>query len=707
MSSGVERTDENERIREFIELDKTSLPADGGPRFNRLIFAGSPYLLQHADNPVDWYQWGDEAFDKARRENKPVFLSIGYATCHWCHVMARESFADPEVAEVLNRYTVPVKVDREERPDIDSQYMLAAQMMTGRGGWPLNIIMTPDRKPFFAATYLPKSSLKGMTGLIEILEKVHEVWQSRADLVQKDCDAIFEGLRKLASPPIGPIPGGEVLHDAYRELAWMYDPIYGGFGEAPKFPMPLTISFLVRYWKKTGAPAAREMVEKTLRRIRYGGIWDQLGSGIHRYSVDREWLAPHFEKMLYDQALFAMACMDAYQAFGDPFQLTVAEEVFDYILREMTSTAGGFYSGQDADSEGEEGRFYLWTPRQVEEVLGGETGRIFCQAYDISERGNFEERNIPRLKRPLELFAEVSGIERNKLAAMLEDARVRLLASRGKRVRPFRDEKILTGWNGLMIAALARGAGITGSRRYLDAAACAAAFVEENLRTADGRLLRSFHLGKPAIPAFLEDYAFLAWGLTELYRATADPAYLDAALRHAGDMLRLFGNGSDGGLYDTGPDAEEVLVRMKRSFDDVTPSGNSVAAMNLLRLGRITSDDLLAKEGEWILRAFMGNAARQPSGYLHMLGAWDYFLDHGMDITLVFREEGDEFSNMLRTLHRRYIPNLALRFVREGEDAEGRKTVDGRPTAHICAGGACMPPAAGVEELEKALDVTA
>ena len=475
MGSGTEHMDENRRIREFIELDKTSLPADGGPRFNRLIFASSPYLLQHADNPVDWYQWGDEAFEKARRENKPVFLSVGYATCHWCHVMAHESFADPEAAEALNRYTVPIKVDREERPDIDSQYMLAAQMMTGRGGWPLNVLMTPDRKPFFAATYLPKRGRRGMPGLIETLEKVHEVWQARNDLVLKDCDAVFEGLRKMAAPPPAPVPGEEVLNDAYRELAGMYDPIFGGFGDAPKFPMPATISFLVRYWKKTGSPAAREMVEKTLRQMRSGGIWDQLGSGIHRYSVDREWLAPHFEKMLYDQALLAVACLDAYQAFGDPFQLKVADEVFEYVLREMTSPAGGFYSGQDADSEGEEGRYYLWTPRQVEEVLGGDTGKIFCQVYDITERGNFEERNIPRLKRPLELFVEATGMDREKLTALLEDARGSLLARRGERIRPFRDEKVLAGWNGLMIAALARGAGVTGRGRYLDAAAASAA----------------------------------------------------------------------------------------------------------------------------------------------------------------------------------------------------------------------------------------
>ncbi len=696
--------DENERIREFTELDKTSLPADGGPRFNRLIFARSPYLLQHADNPVDWYQWGNEAFEKARAENKPVFLSIGYATCHWCHVMAHESFADPVVADVLNRYTVPVKVDREERPDIDSQYMLAAQMMTGRGGWPLNVLITPDRKPFFAATYLPKRSIKGMPGLLELLEKVHEVWQTRADLVQKDCDAIFNGLLKMASPQPGTAPGGEVLHDAYRELAGMYDPIFGGFGEAPKFPMPVTVSFLVRYWKKAGSPAALEMVEKTLRQMRAGGIWDQLGSGIHRYSVDREWLAPHFEKMLYDQALLAMACLDAYQAFADPFPLTVAEEVFDYVHREMTSSAGGFFSGQDADTEGEEGRFYLWTPQQVEEVLGGETGRIFCQVYDITERGNFEERNIPRLKRPIELSAEASGMDRDKLAALLGDARGRLLARRSERVRPFGDEKILAGWNGLMIAALARGAAITGNSRYLDAAAGAATFVEEHMRDADGRLFRSFHLGEPSIPAFLEDYAFFGWGLTELYRATADSGYLDAALCYTRDMLRLFGDVSGGGLYDTGSDAEEVLIRMKRSFDDVTPSGNSAAAMNLLRLGRMTSDRELAKEGERILRAFMGNASRQPSGYLHMLEAWDYFLDHGVDVTLVFREKGDEFRDMLRAVHRRYIPNLTLQFIREGDGREGRTTLSGRPTAHICGGGACLPPAAGVEELEKALD---
>ncbi|HEX2769815.1 MAG TPA: thioredoxin domain-containing protein [Geobacteraceae bacterium] len=704
MEKGAEEKDENLRIREFIELDKTTLPADGGPRFNRLIFAKSPYLLQHADNPVDWHPWGEEAFAKARRENKLVFLSVGYATCHWCHVMAHESFADPEVAEVVNRYTVPIKVDREERPDIDSRYMLAAQMMTSRGGWPLNVIMTPDRKPFFAATYLPKRSERGMPGLIEVLGKLYEAWQTRGELVLKDCDAVLDALRRISLPAPGPLPVEDLLQVTYRELAGTYDPFFGGFGDPPKFPMCITLSFLVLAWKNAGFAAAREMVEKTLRRIRGGGIWDQIGSGIHRYSVDREWLVPHFEKMLYDQALLAVASIDAYQAFADPFHLTVAEELFEYVLREMTAPAGGFYSGQDADTEGEEGRFYFWTPVQVEEVLGAETARIFCQVYDVTEQGNFEKRNILHLKRPLAQFIEASGMERDALTALLEDARKKLLSKREERVRPFRDEKILTGWNGLMIVALARGAGITGNERYLAAAVKAAAFLEGHLSDSSGRLQRSYHLGGSSIPAFLEDYAILAWGLTELYRVTADASYLDGALRCTSEMLRIFGNGTGGGLYDTGSDAEEVLMRMKRSFDDVTPSGNSVAAMNLLRLGRITSDDNLVREGEGILRAFMATAAGQPSWFLHLLCAWDFFRSQGTEITLVYREKSEEFHAMLRAVHRRYIPDLTLRFVREGEESKGLKTVKGKPTAHICAGGACLPPAAGVKGLEKALE---
>ena len=705
MASGSEHKDENARIRDYIELDKTSLPPDGGTRFNRLIFASSPYLLQHADNPVDWYQWGDEAFDLARRENKPVFLSVGYATCHWCHVMAHESFADPEVARVLNSCMVAVKVDREERPDIDAQYMLVSQMMTGRGGWPLNVIMTPDRKPFFAATYLPKHARQGMPGLIELLERIDEVWRTRNDLVLKDCDALLEGLRKVAVPALGALPGQEVLDNAYREFAGMYDPVFGGFGDAPKFPMPLAISFLVRYWNRGGSKAAREMAEQSLRSMRAGGIWDQLGFGIHRYSVDREWLAPHFEKMLYDQALVAMAFLDAWQAFGDPAQLKAAEEIFHYVLREMTSPSGGFYSGLDADSEGEEGTFYLWTPRQVEDALGAETGRIFCQAFDITEKGNFEGRNIPRLKRSLDLLAEAFGVERERLSAILEVARDRLFQERAQRIRPFRDEKVLSGWNGLMIAALARGAGSTGNDTFLSAALKAARFAREQLYDPAGRLLRSHHLGEASIPAFLEDYAFLAWGMLELYQVTGGREHLDSALGLTRSMLELFGDAAVGGFYETGSDAEQVLARMMRAYDDVTPSGNSVAAMNLLRLGRITADEALEREGERCLGAFMPGSARQASGFPHLLGAWDFLHRDAVDITLLYREQGDDLREMIRVLYRRYIPNLVLRYVREGEDVSGRSAIGGRTTAWVCASGACRPPAVGPEELEKTLNV--
>lgn len=703
MGRATEPKDENARIREFIELDKGTLPPDGGPGFNRLIFASSPYLLQHADNPVDWYQWGDEAFERALRENKPVFLSIGYATCHWCHVMAHESFADPEVAQVLNRTMVAVKVDREERPDIDAQYMLVSQLLTGRGGWPLNVIMTPDRKPFFVATYLPKQARQGLPGIIELLTRVDELWQARGDQVRKDSEALLAGLRRMAVPRPGPLPGRETLDNAYREFAGMYDPVFGGFGEAPKFPMPLTVSFLVRHWSRSGTDAAREMVEETLRRMRAGGVWDQLGSGIHRYSVDREWLAPHFEKMLYDQALVAMAYLDAWQAFGEPDRLKAAEEIFSFVLREMTAPSGGFYSGLDADSEGEEGTFYLWTPGQVEEVLGAETGRIFCQAFDITEPGNFEGRNIPRLKRPPELLAEALGTDAEQLAILLDEARERLFLARDGRIRPFRDEKVLAGWNGLMIAALARAAGISGNERYLAAAGKAARFVLHQLRDSGGRLFRSHHLGEASVPAFLEDYAFLGWGLIELYCATGEPEYLDEALRLSLGMIGLFGDQAGGGFFETGADAEQVLARMKRAYDDVTPSGNSVAAMNLLRLGRILSDDFLVREGERCLEAFLPGAARQPSGFPHLLSAWDFLTGDPLEITLVFREQGAELREMVKTLCRRYLPNLVLRYVPEGEDVEGRTTVDGRAVAWICARGACLPPAAGPEELAERL----
>ncbi len=698
MGSG--QKDVGAHIRNLAAMDKSALPPDGGERFNRLVFATSPYLLQHAENPVDWYPWGEEAFRKAREEDKPVFLSVGYATCHWCHVMEEESFENPAVAEVLNRYFVAVKVDREERPDIDEQYMTVAQLMTGSGGWPLNVVMTPDRKPFFAGTSLPVEPRRGMPGIIQVLDRLAELWRMEREKLEENCAAILDALHRLASPAPAPLPGDDVFRAGRNQIAAMYDAEWGGFGGAPKFPMPHYLMFLLRCWKRWDDEEAVAMVGHTLRMMRRGGIYDQLGFGIHRYAVDRQWLVPHFEKMLYDQALVAQAALETYQATGTPFFATMAEEIFAFVLREMTSPEGGFYAGLDADSEGEEGRFYLWTPAEIRECLGEDAADISCRLYGITEGGNFEGRNILHCSFPQEEFAARGEIAPEQLAADLEHWRERLLAAREKRIRPFRDEKVLTAWNGLMIAALAKGYAVTGKEIYLPAAQRARRFILQCLQTTEGRLLRSWHQGVvAAVPAFLADYAFFVHGLLGLYEATLDPSCLDDARRLTREMLSLFGDEAGGGLWDSGPDAEEVLIRQKSAVDGVIPSGNAMAALALVRLGRIVDDGQLVREGEGVLAAFMGSAVRQPAMHLVMLASLDYLTAQPVEITLAGRRDSPETVAMLHVVGGRFIRGLVLR--KAGEQVQA---LAGESTAHVCAGGACRPPVTDAGTLGKLLD---
>jgi len=691
--------DENERIRRLIEIDKSRLPPDGGPEFNRLIFATSPYLLQHATNPVDWYPWGKAAFAKAAAEDKPVFLSIGYATCHWCHVMEHEAFEDNDVAEVFNRSFICIKVDREERPDIDEQYMAAAQLMTGGGGWPLNIFMTPAKKPFFAATYLPRTPRMGMPGVIELLDRVTEFWRTERQQLEESSNSVIEALGRHFQPHSGRLPDAEVAQNAYAQLLEMYDSLCGGFGNAPKFPMAIYHFFLLRYWKRTGTAEAFAMIDYSLRMLRQGGVYDQLGFGFHRYSVDRQWLVPHFEKMLYDQALISLVYLETFQATALPFYRQVAEEVLTYVLREMTAAEGGFYSGQDADTEGEEGTCYLWTRAEIAEVIGHDEAQLFWRLFGVTEKGNFEERNMLYLPDAPETFAAREGILPELLLADLERWRQTLLAAREQRIRPFRDEKVLTAWNGLMVASLARGYAVSGEKRYLAAARRAAAFIDLQLTTPEGRLLRSFHQGKAGIPAFLEDYAFYIWGLIELYQATLEQEFLDRARFLAEEMLRLFDGATGEGLFETGHDGEQLPVRQQNTRDGVLPSGNSVAAFDLFRLGRITGDDGFLRAGEVIVRAFMGDVSRQPVSSLHLLAAADYHAGPEMTITLAGKR--GELGEMLHTVHRRFRPNLALRY---GDEGGGYPAVNGLPTAYVCALGACRPPVTGAAALGALLD---
>ncbi|MDD3365095.1 MAG: thioredoxin domain-containing protein [Syntrophomonas sp.] len=582
-----------------------SISLDLGRKANRLINEKSPYLLQHAYNPVDWYPWGEEAFQKAEREDKPVFLSIGYSTCHWCHVMERESFEDTAVADLLNQDFVCIKVDREERPDIDHIYMQVCQTLTGSGGWPLTIIMTPERHPFYAATYLPPRSRGGMAGLLELLPRLSELWKNDRETALNAGQEISNLIKKTPGVKTGIQLSEKVLVRAFQQYDQAFDSAYGGFGSAPKFPTPHTLLFLLKYYELNGEKKALQMVEKTLISMYQGGIYDHVGFGFARYSTDRKWLVPHFEKMLYDNALLAMAYLEAYRLTGSDLYGRVAREIFTYILRDMTSPEGGFYSAEDADSEGEEGRFYAWSRDEVMAVLGPR-GTAYCEIYDITEAGNFEGRNIPNL---------IRSSNTKDARAELELERQSLYIQREKRVKPLKDDKILSGWNGLMIAAMAMGYRILNDKRYLLAAERAADFILLNLRREDGRLLARYRDGEAVYPAYAADYAFLIWGLIELHEAGSDNRFLELAQELNNDLLKLFWDKEKGGLFFYGEDSEELLIRPKEIYDGAIPSDNAVATLNFLRLARMTGNANLDKNVRDQFLLFAGSINENPTAY--------------------------------------------------------------------------------------------
>ncbi|APG28995.1 hypothetical protein A7E78_02795 [Syntrophotalea acetylenivorans] len=686
------------------------MPADGGDHYNRLIFEKSPYLLQHAENPVDWHPWGEEAFALARREDKPVLVSIGYSTCHWCHVMEHESFENEEVAAVLNRLFVPIKVDREERPDVDNTYMSACQILTGGGGWPLNVFITPDKQPFYAATYMPREARGDMAGITDILERIGNTWQSNRQQLLDSGQRLTESLINLEKGATGNTEGQhlteEPLEQTYSHFFKTFDKDRGGFGEAPKFPIPHNLSLLLRLGQRLGLENAQTMAMRTLQNIRLSGTYDHIGFGVHRYAVDAHWRVPHFEKMLYDQALLTLAAADAYQTSRDPFFSTMVDEVSEYVLRDLTDEQGGFYSGEDADSEGVEGTFYLWTPQQVEEVLGHEHGTIFSHCYEVSEQGNFEGKNIVRLEMDVNQWAAWFGIEPERLGEVLALGRQMLFTAREERIRPHRDDKILTAWNGLMIAALARAATVLDKEEYLAAACASADFILNNLRRDDGRLLRRYRQGEAAVPGFLDDYAFFCWGLIELYQAGFDSRYLAMALELTADMERLFGDGQ-GNLFDSAEDAETVLTRSKTIIDGAVPAGNSAAAWNLLRLAALTGDQAMTERGEAAIKTSLAQAARYPTGTSLLYCALDFALGPKDVVVLASDLNGTGMDKMLRALRERFLPRTLV-LCADAEDTQlneltpllqGKAAIDGQTTAYLCRGETCQAPVTSVDEL--------
>jgi len=687
---------------------------------NRLRDQKSPYLLQHADNPVDWRPWDDQAFAEARENDKPIFLSIGYSTCHWCHVMERESFEDPEVADLMNEAFVSIKVDREERPDIDDVYMTVCQILTGSGGWPLTIVMTPDKKPFFAGTYIPKTSRFGRLGMLELIPRIQKLWREQRHEAERSAENIVDALNKSSFTEAGKSLTANEVEEAYRQLRARYDSRFAGFDDAPKFPIPHRLSLLLRIARRNDNDQATAMVAETLRAMRRGGIFDQVGFGFHRYSTDRSWLVPHFEKMLYDQALLALAYLDAYQATGETEFAETARQIFTYVLGDMTDEEGGFYSAEDADSEGEEGRFYLWTWDELHRVLTPEEAAWAVKVFGVMKEGNFLDEathrrngaNILHWPQAPERVAEDLNMTTEQLAERLQQVRGKLLAARTERPRPHKDDKILTDWNGLMIAALARGAQVLGEPRYAEAARRAADFIRRRLTTQDGRLVHRYRDGEAAITGYVNDYAFLVWGLLELYEACFDVEHLKWALSLQQQMNDRFWDEKNGGFFLTPDDGEKLPVRKKDLYDGALPSGNSVSLLNLLRLARISADPDLEERAERQIAAFATTVRRSPAEFTQFLTGILFALGPSFEVVIAGDSAGAKTEQMLRVVRGVFAPNKVL-LLRPTETERPpivdlapyteRQTADGKPLAYICKQFRCELPLDDAERVAAAL----
>ncbi|MBT8367383.1 MAG: thioredoxin domain-containing protein [Deltaproteobacteria bacterium] len=673
---------------------------------NHLINEKSPYLIQHAHNPVDWHPWSDATFERAKLDNKPIFLSIGYATCHWCHVMEKESFEDEEAAGYLNDTFVCIKVDREERPDIDAVYMAACQMLTGSGGWPLSIFMTPQKKPFFAATYLPKNSRSGRAGLIDICRQVKDLWSNQNEKIETSAENISANLGRAFAFTAGDEPDLSLFEQTFKKIRATFDLQYGGFEPAPKFPTPHRLLFLLRYYHRNEDSNALDMVLKTLTAMRLGGIWDHVGHGFHRYSTDERWLLPHFEKMLYDQALIATAYLEAYQITKDPLLAETAEEIFTYVLRDMTSTEGGFYSAEDADSEGEEGKFYVWSTEELRPLLGHEDARRWETIFRISPEGNFTDEatrqktgaNILHLTAPLGKWSEKLNVAEDQLRDEWRKIRDLLFHTRQKRIHPLKDDKILTDWNGLMIAALALGARILEKPQYESAARKAAEFIQSKMLDKGGRLYHRYRDGELAVDANAADYAFLIQGLLSLYQTTFDLAYAEQAKILQEKMIEDFWDDQNGGFFSTPKASTDLPVRPKELYDGAIPSANSMALFNLVTLFRLTGDPKWDNRAQALVQAFAGTVKTQPQAFTYFLCALDFALRPGQEIIIAGEPQSTDTRQLLAALNLNFTPNKVA-IVKSDQNAErlakfagytdGLQVIEGQATAHVCRNGSC------------------
>jgi len=684
---------------------------------NRLAAETSPYLLQHKDNPVDWFAWGEEALAEAKRLDKPILLSVGYSACHWCHVMEHESFEDADTAALMNERYVNIKVDREERPDIDAIYMQAVQALTGRGGWPMTVFLTPESKPFYAGTYFPPEDRQGMPGFRRILGAVADAYRDRRPDVERAAADVQTRLVALTEVRPGDQPlAVAILDAAFEQLERDHDDDHGGFGAAPKFPQPMTLDFLLRYYQRTQQPAALEITERTLRAMAAGGMYDQVGGGFHRYSTDDVWLVPHFEKMLYDNALLARAYLGAYQTTGDAAYRRIVEETLDYVLREMTDPAGGFYSSQDADSEGEEGKFFLWTAAEIEAALGEDAGLI-ADFYGVSAGANFEGRSILHTPASAERFAADRGLALPALEATLTAAKRALYAAREQRVHPARDDKVITAWNGLMLRAFAEAGLALDSERYRDAAVRNADFLLAEMRP-QGRLLRTWKRdssgaaggGVAKLQGYLEDYGGLIDGLIATYAASFEARFLKAAMTLAAEMLRLFWDGDANGFFDTGSDHEELITRPRDLYDNATPAGGSLAATALFRLAVLTDNVEYERRAVAGLRSVATVVDQAPTMFGNFLAALDFHLAPSKELAIVWPGALAEAAPLLAVVRDAYRPNLLLVGAHEGEGGDltpllrDRPAREGRPTAYVCERFVCGAPTSDPAELARQLD---